>query len=144
MVQHIVKLCVGVDSPEHLAELQLARRQQRQAAGFPDNPYHVTRMMPRRKEDVLAGGSLYWVIKGSILVRQTILDLEAITGEDGIRRCKMVLDHPLVPTDIQPRRPFQGWRYLDAASAPKDIDSAKSGSGLPRELEAHLRSIGAW
>jgi len=144
MVQHLVKLCVGVDSVEHLEALRADRRTQRRAVGIRDNPVHVTRMTPRRSAEVLRGGSLFWVIKGSILVRSPILALESVTGEDGIKRCRMVFDHPLVPTEIQPRRPFQGWRYLSEEDAPRDLDPTMADKGLPRELEAELRKLGAW
>lgn len=138
-------MCVGVDSAEHLAQLQAARIKQRRADGVRDNPYHVTRMMPRRVEQVLAGGSLYWVIKGVITVRQPILALERITSDDGIKRCRIVLGLDLIATRPQPRRPFQGWRYLDETDAPVDLTAAGgSGDGLPPEIEAHLRQIGAW
>ena len=144
MNQHLVKLCVGVDSAEHLGALQAARMVQRQAAGERDNPFHVTRMRPRRGADILSGGSLYWVIKGAILVRQQIIALEPIIGDDGIRRCRMVLGHQLVRTEVQPRRPFQGWRYLSASDAPSDLIPRADGKGLPPEMEAALRKLGAW
>jgi len=143
-VQHLVKLCVGVDSAEHLSTLQTARRVKAQAKGVRDNPFHITRMTPRRGALVLAGGSLFWVIKGAIIVRQQIIALEPITGEDGISRCKMVLDHQLVPTEIQPRRPFQGWRYLSATDAPLDVLRGASDAALPAQMEALLRKLGAW
>ncbi|VAV97591.1 hypothetical protein MNBD_ALPHA06-2247 [hydrothermal vent metagenome] len=144
MTQHLVKLCVGVDSVQHLAELQAARIAARQAKGQRDNPFHVTRMMPRRGDALLQGGSLFWVIKGAILARQSIVALEAVTGKDNIRRCRIVLGHQLIPTQVHPRRPFQGWRYLNADDAPQDMQAGQQTSGLPAEIEAHLRNIGAW
>ncbi len=145
IIQHLVKLCVGVDSAEDLAQLQAARIKQRRADGVRDNPVHVTRMMPRRGEQVLAGGSLYWVIKGVVTVRQPILALERVVGEDDIKRCRIVLGPDLIATRPQPRRPFQGWRYLDEADAPVDLGAgAASDDRLPAEIEAHLRQIGAW
>lgn len=136
---HLVKLCVGTDTVEELAEWQ-ARR----AGRWPDGrPRHVTRMWPRRAEELLEGGSLYWVFRGLILARQRILRLDEATGEDGIRRCAIVLDPVLVRTEPVPRRPFQGWRYLPAAEAPRDLPPARAGeTALPPELETALAEIG--
>ncbi len=82
---------------------------------------HTTRQMPRRRDEIVDGGSIYWVITGVVSVRQRILDLKAVTGEDGIERCDIVLDRRLVATQRFPRRPFQGWRYLAADDAPRDL-----------------------
>ncbi len=82
-------------------------------------------MFPKRESDILDGGSLYWVIKGSVQCRQKIVDLRQTTGADGISRCNIVLDHQVVPTHWQPRRAFQGWRYLEAKDAPADLVNIK-------------------
>jgi len=144
MVQHLIKLCVGVESIEQLVDFQAMRRTQRQAAGERDNPVHITRMMPRRGESILRGGSLYWVIKGVVQVRQSIVALERITGKDGVKRCCIVLGHSLVPTSHQPKRPFQGWRYLDESDAPKDLTQNDLAAGLPEQMQRKLRDLGAW
>ncbi|MEL7347495.1 MAG: DUF1489 domain-containing protein [Pseudomonadota bacterium] len=147
----LVKLCVGVDTIEDLATWQSSRTELRRHAGADPRPRHVTRMWPRRVEEMRLGteeaGSLYWVIKGLILVRQRILALEEVVGEDGISRCGLVLDPALVRTESRPRRVFQGWRYLPAADAPSDLGPWQAGSGggeyhLPVELEAALDAIG--
>ncbi|MBL1431284.1 DUF1489 domain-containing protein [Oceanicaulis sp. AH-315-P02] len=144
MVLHLVKLCVGVKSIKHLAELQAVKKLIRQQADERQNPFHITRMMPRRVDEILGSGSLYWVIKGSVCVRQSIVAIERITTDDGIKRCKIVLEHDLVATEIQQRRPFQGWRYLPAADAPADLTSTKKPNSLPQDIEAELRKLGAW
>lgn len=133
-----------METVAQLADFQTGRRALRKAAGERENPFHVTRMMPRRGVEILRGGSLYWVIKGSVLVRQGIVALEPITTEDGIKRCRIVLDHPLLATETQPRRAFQGWRYLAATDAPADLNMDRSTNDLPREIEAKLRKLGAW
>ncbi len=138
---HLLKLCVGIDSVEAL-EASIARR--RAAADDPGNwhPVHVTRMFPRRAGELLAGGSLYWVIGGEIRARQEILALEERMGEDGIRRCAIHLSPTLMRTQPVPRRPFQGWRYLPAAEAPPDIVPRGDEEALPEELGAALGLIG--
>jgi hypothetical protein len=140
---HLVKLCVGTDSVEDLLQWQAKRSAERLAAGLDARPRHVTRMWPRRADELLRGGSLYWVIRGVIRVRQRIAALEEVIGEDGIRRCAIVFDPPLVPTAPRPRRPFQGWRYLAASDAPPDIGTAPGDEpDLPPGLREELTRFG--
>ena len=144
MTVHLIKLCVGVERLEQLSQWQAMRSQARQQRGERANPWHITRMFPRRADELLDGGSLYWVIKRVVQARQRIVGLEEVIGEDGIRRCRLVLGMELIATAPQPRRPFQGWRYLDPKDAPADLESQGGGAELPGELRAHLREIGAW
>ncbi|MEM6971638.1 MAG: DUF1489 domain-containing protein [Pseudomonadota bacterium] len=157
---NLVKLCVGADSIEDLADWQAHVMAERRRAGLALEPRHVTRQWPRRAEQILpepegqdeseAGGSLYWVIRGVILVRQRILAFEETRGADGIVRCGIVLDPTLVRTEGRPRKVFQGWRYLTAADAPPDLGPWRRrgetgdarGVSLPRELEAALDTFG--
>src|SRR6056297_1536394 len=105
---HLIKLSVGTETVDDLAAWQ-ATAQQR----WPDGqPRHVTRMWPKREAEIVNGGSIYWVIKGFIQARQRVLRLDEVTGQDGIRRCAIVLDRELIRVEATPKRPFQGWRYL--------------------------------
>ena len=140
MALHIIKLCVGADTLVDLAEWQAhqVKALKRRA------PVCGTRMWPRRAEDVLAGGSLFWVIKGVTLVRQRIVEIAEVEDDHGLR-CGLWLDPKLVRTAPQPRRAFQGWRYLDPKEAPVDLDARqRKGAGLPVELQARLVALGAW
>jgi len=139
MALHILKLCVGCDSVEDLALWQRQR-----AAELPGGlPRHVTRMWPKRGDEVLDGGSIYWIIKGNVLVRQRILRLEPVEGADGISRCALVFDPALIRTEPAPRRPFQGWRYLPPEDAPRDLPEARPGEEtLPPELAEALAEFG--
>jgi hypothetical protein len=139
-ILHLLKLCVGADGVEDLIEWQAERIAERRAAGEAAFAYHVTRMRPRREAEILAGGSLYWVFRGRVLARQRILGLEPRTGADGIERCALRLDPEVVRTLPQPRRPFQGWRYLRPEDAPRDLSATPS--TLPPELVAELAEIG--
>jgi hypothetical protein len=140
---HLVKLCVGADTVEDLSEWQSKRMAERLAAGQDPRPRHVTRMWPRREGELLQGGSLYWVIRGVIRVRQRIVELQEVTGEDGIRRCALVFDPKLVPTVPRPRSAFQGWRYLKPADAPTDIGAAPGDElDLPPGLREELARFG--
>lgn len=143
---HLLKLCVGADTVEDLSVWQAQRRSDRSAAGLDPRPRHTTRMWPRRASELLAGGSLYWVIRGVLCARQTIADLQPVVGADGIRRCDIVLEHEIVPVAPRPRRAFQGWRYLTAADAPMDLSALAAAPGshrdLPPELAASLAEYG--
>ncbi len=136
---HLVKLCVGAESIDDLARWQ----QERRARTGDSRPVHVTRMWPRRAAEVLAGGSLYWVIRGVILARQPVAALEERRGEDGILRCAIVLEPEIIRTEPAPRRPFQGWRYLAPADAPRDLPPMRDGDdALPPALSAALADLG--
>ncbi|HXI86338.1 MAG TPA: DUF1489 domain-containing protein [Parvularculaceae bacterium] len=140
MTVHLVKLCVGADSVEDVDSWVKRRAKENAKGPWGRVSHHVTRMFPRRIGEVLGGGSLYWVIKGVVLVRQKIVGLEKITGEDGIERCAILLDPTLVETEAQPRRAFQGWRYLRPEDAPADLK--KSSKQAPPGLRAELAELG--
>ena len=144
MPLHLIKLSVGIDDIDHLMAVQDTRRQQAQNMGLGDKLWHQTRHMPRRSVELLCGGSIYWVIKGAIRVRQGLRDFEVLNGEDKGRRCRIILDPNLVPTDQWPRRPFQGWRYLEGDDAPADLLPGEGGDDMPPELIAELRALGLW
>ena len=100
-------------------------------------------MWPRRQAEVVNGGSIFWVIKGVVQCRQRIHRLDEITGEDGIRRCAIVLDPEIIRTAAAPKRPFQGWRYLAPGDAPADLARQRKGEeALPAELNQALAEIG--
>lgn len=136
---HLLKLCVGADSVDDLLAWHRSH-----PSPFPTGERrHVTRMWPRREAEILNGGSLYWVVKGVILCRQRILRLDEVSGADGIRRCGLILDPQVVRTEAAPRRPFQGWRYLDPADAPRDLPQGRENdSPLPEDLALALAEIG--
>lgn len=136
---NLMKLCVGADSVEDLADWQTQH-----AHLWPKGcAVHVTRMWPKREAEIVAGGSLYWVIKGAVLARQRIVALERVQGGDGIERCAIVLDREIIRTDGTPRRPFQGWRYLDPADSPRDLPKGRAREdALPPSLAQALAEIG--
>lgn len=136
---NLIKLCVGADGVDDL----LAWQQTARARGADGLPRHITRMWPKRAAELLNGGSLYWVFRGQLLARQRILRLDPAPGSDGIRRCAIVFDPVIIRTEPQPRRAFQGWRYLAAEQAPRDLSPARAGDDpLPPELDAALSDLG--
>jgi hypothetical protein len=138
MALHLIKLAVGIRDMEHLAEVQTGRRFEREGRtvvpGF-------TRRMPRRPDEIVDGGSIYWVIKGSVRCRQRILDFEQMQGEDGQSWCRLVLDPDLVTVMPVAKKAFQGWRYLSETEAPRDLEAGQ-GDELPPHLVAELRELG--
>ncbi len=135
---HLMKLAVGITDLPHLVAVQAER-------GRANPPLrHVTRNHPRRAAEVLDGGSIYWVIAGSMLARQRILDIQA-AEEGGERRTALLLDTTLVPLIGRATRPFQGWRYLDPAAAPADLAAGAAAAGadaLPPGLRRDLQALG--
>ena len=135
---HLVKLSVGSETVESLQEWQNTPR----AQGTDGLPRHITRMWPKREADLLMGGSMYWVIKGFLQCRQRILRLDEVVGQDGIRRCAIVLDPKIIRTTNVRKRPFQGWRYLEPVKAPQDATGQDLDSALPPHLERDLKEAG--
>ncbi|MBP1805749.1 DUF1489 domain-containing protein [Rubellimicrobium aerolatum] len=135
---HLIKLSVGTDDVADLARWQAGP-----GRGHDGRPRHVTRMWPKREDELLDGGSIFWAIKGVVLCRQRVLALEEVRGADGIPRCAIVLDPELVRVTPMPRRPFQGWRYLPHDEAPRDLgqwDAAEE--ELPPKLSMALAEFG--
>lgn len=142
MPLHLLKLCVGAESIQDLEEWIVENLAEKAARGQPVEQFHTTRMVPTRTDDLLAGGSLYWVIKGEIACRQALTGIEPFVDADGIRRCRLMLDPVVHRVDPRPSRPFQGWRYLAAKDAPADLDAATGDAPLPENLRRELRSLG--
>ncbi len=134
MTWHLVKLCVGAENLNALAQWQ---QKEKNRIG---KITHVTRMTPRRD---ISKGSLYWVIKGMIAARQQIIALEQFTDDADIKRCRIMLDDKLVATRPFPRRPFQGWRYLAHEDAPADLPKNLDGDdALPPHMREELIRLG--
>ncbi|MCK0149688.1 DUF1489 domain-containing protein [Marivita sp. S6314] len=136
---HLIKLSVGSESVEQIEDWQKNRSKQRLNGQY----YHLTRMWPKREKELINGGSIYWVVKGFLQARQRIIGLEEMIGDDGIRRCAILLDPALIRTATAPKRPFQGWRYLKPEDAPPDLGQARENDDtLPPELAGALAEIG--
>lgn len=133
---HLCKLAVGVRDLSHLSEIQAAR-----AANEPPLR-HRTRNFPRRAAEIVGKGSLYWVVKGAMVVRQPVLEIREDRWDDGSRCTALVLDPSLVPVSGRLVKAFQGWRYLEHADAPGDLSTdADGGDGLPEPLRLKLREL---
>ena len=132
---HLVKLAVGIDDLEHLRHVRAAR------AAARGGSWILTRNRPRRAAELLDGGSLYWVIRGQIRVRQRLLGFRSGHDADGRRHCLIEVDPALVPTLARSCRPFQGWRYFSPDAAPPDRFAAEF-PAPPDRMLAELRELG--
>jgi hypothetical protein len=144
MALHLIKLCVGAESMRDLEEWIAERLAMKRAAGEQVEQTHRTRMVPKRMGELLDGGSLYWVIKGQVAARQTILDIRPFTDTDGVGRCNIVLEPVLVPVMPRPHRPFQGWRYLVDHEKPLDLTGGAGAAiaEMPEALRRELSELG--
>jgi hypothetical protein len=135
---HLTKLAVGVRDSDHLRELQAERLR----AHSPLR--HRTRNFPRRRAEVIEGGSMYWVIAGTMMVRQRIVDIIEDQRDDLTPCTSLILDPNLVSLIGRPTRAFQGWRYLDPDDAPPDMPALGAMLGvdtLPASLRRELRAL---
>ena len=140
MPLNLIKLAVGVATPEALGERQVARSLETGAQG--GRPFFRTRAFPRRSEELLAGGSIYWVTAGLLLCRQAIHDIVQDHRDDGTPCTGVVLDGPVVAVVPRSVRAFQGWRYLAHADAPADLPgNAANGDELPPKLRRELVAL---
>ena len=144
MPVHLLKLAVGIESIDHLIERQKQRMRERTAAGDANTLRILTRNTPRRADELTAeGGSIFWVIKNRVLVRQQVTCVEPATGHDGLRRCAILLAPKLIRVRPRRSRPFQGWRYLEHAHAPPDLTTGGDEEvEPPEEMANELRELG--
>lgn len=137
MICHLIKLSVGVEDVGHLARIQERRLKKEGVLA------HITRNTPKRSRKLLQGGSIYWVIRKFIRVRQRLLGVERRVDDDGRPFCALIMDPRLVMTELREFRAFQGWRYMDATDAPPDLAEGPVGDGcLPEAMAAELRGLG--
>lgn len=132
----MIKLCVGCDNVDELMAWHA------ESAGGKAPWIMRTRQTPKRAAELIEGGCLYRVFKGSILCRQQILAVDTV-GEGQAARCEVTLSREVVLTAPSPRRAFQGWRYLQHDDCPPDLHS-HGGDVVPQDLAKELRLIGAW
>lgn len=144
MPLNLIKLCVGIETVEQLEQYRADQARRAAAEGVEPTSIHRTRSFPRRAEEILSGGSLYWVIKGQVSARQRIVRLDEVETGEGRPRCGIVLDPAVVRVVPRPQRAFQGWRYLEEDKAPQDLYEAGGDidADMPDEMQAELRRLG--
>ena len=143
MPLHLIKLCVGCDSVVDLEGWIKQKLKEKKRRGQRPEHIHTTRMVPKRTDELTAGGSLYWVVRGQIACRERILAIHPFTDKDGIGRCRVILDGKIVLVEPRPRSAFQGWRYLEGKDAPRDLSRAAPGAAkMPEQMRRELRELG--
>lgn len=131
---HLIKLAVGCDSIDTIESYQAQRLRQ-----F-GQVFHLTRMTPKRADELTDGGSIYWVVKGQISARQRVLEMQPDQDEEGRARCRLILDPEIVEVERRPCKAFQGWRYLKPEDAPRDRRPGEE--DMPTEMAEELRRLG--
>ena len=143
MPLHLIKLAVGCESVKELRNWVAERMQTAKKKRRPLHHIHITRMTPKRIDELLAGGSLYWVIRGEIAAREKIIAIEPFRDRDGIGRCRLVMQPRVIAVSPRPMRAFQGWRYFVQSDVPPDLKSAGAGvAAMPEPLRRELRDLG--
>ena len=143
MPLHLIKLCVGCDSVQDLEDWIKEKAREKKKRGQKAERFHTTRMVPKRAEELVDGGSLYWVIRGQVMCREKILGVRPFTDKAGIGRCRLMLDGKPVLVEPRPFRAFQGWRYYLEGDAPRDLSRAGRGlAQLPEHMRRELRDLG--
>src|SRR5258705_13267772 len=108
---HLLKMAVGIADIDELRRLRAARIRQHGGS------WVFTRNQPRRAEAVLAGGSIYWGIRGQIRVRQRIIGLRSErddpTSDARGRAYFLIEGDPLLVATLWRRwGPVPGWGLL--------------------------------
>jgi hypothetical protein len=143
MALHLIKLCVGCDSIQDLEEWIEENRILNRRLRRVYEQTHTTRMVPKRAGEIVEGGSLFWVIRGQIACRQRLMEIRPFTDSDGIGRCHLVLEPVVTPVEPRPFRPFQGWRYMEAMDAPRDLGlGTQDIRQMPEALRRELAELG--
>jgi hypothetical protein len=131
MALHLTKVAFGSTSFDMLDERLAARV----AAG---PLFLTTRYLPKRHEEIAGQGSLFWIIKHTLVARSSITGFGE--AEDG--RVAIHLGPALVRVQPRPKRAHQGWRYLEADDAPVDFGEGDyETDAMPAMLLAKLSAL---
>src|SRR5215472_13228313 len=138
MPLHLIKLCVGADTVQDL-EAWIKQKLKALKKGAKREHIHTTRMVPKRADELVDGGSLYWVIRGEVACRQRLIAVRPYVDKSGVGQCHLVLEPKVVPIKPRPWRAFQGWRYLEGKDAPPDLERAAPGAkDMPEAMRREL------
>ena len=128
---HITKVAFGCGDVDLLRDRLFGR-----AAG--GETFIDTRYRPTRAAELI-GGSLFWIIRHRLVARSRILRFDEEGG-----RCIIRLAADLVHVRAQPRRAYQGWRYLAGGDAPIDFGEGADADEialLPRHIADELTAL---
>lgn len=141
MSVNLIKTAAGLQEIEQL----IARQEPNK---FKYNGAHATwaytRYAPKRADEILAsGGSIYWILKNRIQVRQKILGFQMIE-EAGDTWCRIVVEPRLYKTLSTPKKAIQGWRYLEGDAVPRDRGVYSSGAEEGSRRPKWPMNCGVW
>ena len=131
---NLKKLAVGIKSIE---DLRVRLKYNIEKNG---ELIHITRNKPKRSEELCNGGSLFWVINRRVLVRQKILNIKQIVGDDNKLFAGILLENKIIKVRPTPMKPFQGWRYYENEDVPPDITD----DGFNDEFNNELNKLGLY
>ena len=133
------KIAVGIETVERLS---IRQEMIKESYG---TILHTTRNMPKKREDLIKTGSMFWIIKRNVLVRQKIIDIVSVIRSDGSKGCEIELDKNLIKVIPTPMKPFQGWRYYLEEDIPRDLNLNKeTGEDLPDNINSELIKLGLY
>lgn len=139
MTYNLKKIAVGIETIERL------RIRQEMLFSAYGKIIHTTRNMPKQKDQLIKTGSIFWIIKRNVLVRQKILDIISVIRDDGSKGCEIELDKDLVRVIPTPMKPFQGWRYYMVDDTPPDLNLGNlENEDLPENINSELIKLGLY
>ena len=139
MTYNLKKIAVGIETIERL------RIRQEMLLNTYGKIMHTTRNMPKQKEQLIKTGSIFWIIKRNVLVRQKILDIISVIRDDGSKGCEIELDKDSVRVIPTPMKPFQGWRYYMVDDTPPDLNLGNlENEDLPENINSELIKLGLY
>ncbi|MCZ7642284.1 MAG: DUF1489 family protein [Pseudorhodoplanes sp.] len=143
MPLHLLKLSVGTESVDELQKWIRAKMKERKKKGQKAERIHTTRMVPKRIDELLDGGSIYWVIRGQIMCRERLIDIRPFVDKDGIGRCHLVLDPEMRSGRATAVPGLPGLALPSREDAPRDLDRSAPGlAAMPEPMRRELRELG--
>ena len=139
MSYHLKKIAVGIASIDRL------KIRQRMIFETYGKIIHSTRNMPKQKADLIKTGSIFWIIKRYVLVRQKIVSIVPVIRDDGSKGCEIELDKNLIKVIPTKMKPFQGWRYYLENDIPKDLNLYDhEDEEIPEQIRLELIELGLY
>lgn len=137
MILNLIKLAVGIG---HVDQLKKRQEPFYNSDGYYE---HTTRMFPKLADELVNGGSLYWVIKRLVVFRQPIVGIHKRNDQEGKGLCIIELEPNMIAVVPQARRPFQGWRYLKPKDTPRDLSTHEGfvDPEMPDDMRTELSRI---
>ena len=132
MPLNMTRIAFGAENSAHL-------RQRLEANASLGEVRLTTRYLPKRHAE-MAGGSLYWILKHTLIGRSPLIGFM----DNGEGRTWIRLRPELIPIRSIPKRAHQGWRYLEGANVPLDLGAgeAEAIDPMPARMVSELLRIG--